>query len=56
MNSLFLEGDLTITGEDAGLMKGLATPTTVVDIRPPQHIEPTSLIIDSTKPVYPRLD
>jgi len=37
-------------------MKGLAAPTNVVEILPQQHTEPTSLIIDSTKPVYPRLD
>lgn len=54
---LILEGDVTITGEDAGLMKGLTTPAIVVDIPPPSYSpEPPSLVIDSTKPVYPRLE
>lgn len=48
---------MTITGEDAGLMKGLTTPAIVVDIPPPSYSpEPPSLVIDSTKPVYPRLE
>ncbi|UJR37794.1 hypothetical protein I4U23_030485 [Adineta vaga] len=52
---LFQKGDITvISGEEAGLMKGL-TASSVVDALPQQHTEPTSLIIDSTKPVYPRL-
>lgn len=52
------EGDVTITGEDAGLMKGLATPATIVNVPPPPQYspEPPSLVIDSTKPVYPRLE
>jgi hypothetical protein len=53
--SVILEGDMTITGEDAGLMKSLTTPATVVNILPQQHTEPQSLIIDSTKPLYPHL-
>jgi len=55
-NTSIEKGDITITGEDAGLMKGLAAPTTVVEILPQQHTEPAPLIIDSTKPVYPRLE
>jgi len=50
------KGDITITGEDAGLMKGLAAPETIVEIPRQQQTEPTSLIIDSTKPIYPRLE
>ena len=50
-----LEGEIAVvTGEDAGLMKGLTTPN-VIQVLPAQHTEPSSLIIDSTKPVYPRL-
>jgi hypothetical protein len=37
-------------------MKGLTAPTTVVEVLPQQHTEPASLVIDSTKPVYPRLE
>jgi len=37
-------------------MKGLSAPTTTVEILPQQHTEPASLIIDSTKPIYPRLE
>jgi len=49
------KGELAVvTGEDAGLMKGLTAPS-VIEVLPAQHTEPTSLIIDSTKPVYPRL-
>ena len=48
---------MTITGEDAGLMRGLAAPATVVEVAPPSYSpEPPSLVIDSTKPVYPRLE
>jgi len=47
---------VTISGEEAGLMKGLTAPTTVVEILPQQHTQSPSLIIDSTKPVYPRLE
>jgi len=50
------KGDVTISGEEAGLMKGLTAPTTVVEILPQQHTQSPSLIIDSTKPVYPRLE
>jgi len=50
------KGDVTVTGEDAGLMKGLTAPTTVVEVLPQQSTEPTSLVIDSTKPIYPRLE
>jgi len=43
-----IEGDIiVVSGEDAGLIRGLTIPQ--------QHIEPTTLIIDSTKPVYPRV-
>jgi len=42
-------------GEDAGLIKGLNS-SNVVEILPEQHLEPTAVLIDSTKPVYPRLD
>ncbi|CAF1448350.1 unnamed protein product [Adineta steineri] len=41
-----------VVGEDAGLMRDLTTPN-VIKILPQQHTEPTSLMIDSTKPVYP---
>jgi len=44
-----------ITGEDAGLMKGLTAPS-VIEVLPQYHNEPAPLIIDSTKPVYPRLE
>jgi hypothetical protein len=37
-------------------MKGLTAPMTVVEILPQSHTEPAPLIIDSTKPVYPRLE
>ena len=43
-----------VTGEDAGLMRGLTT-SHVVEALPQQHTEPAPLIIDSTKPVYPHL-
>ncbi len=53
----FLEGDVTITGEDARLMKGLTTgPTTVLEMLPERRTEPASLMIDSTKPIYPTLE
>jgi hypothetical protein len=47
---------MTITGEEAGLIKDLAGPSTAVEIFSQQNIEPTPLMIDSTKPIYPRLD
>jgi hypothetical protein len=47
---------MRVIGEDAGLMKELAIPTTVIDMLPQQSTEPASLIIDSTKPIYPRLE
>jgi len=50
------KSDVTVTGEDAGLMKGLTAPTTVVEMLPQQYPEPAPLLIDSTKPVYPRLE
>jgi hypothetical protein len=51
-----LEGEIAVvTGEDAGLIKGLTTPN-VIEVLPQQHTEPATLIIDSTKPVYPRLE
>jgi hypothetical protein len=53
---LISEGDVTVTGEDDDLMKGVAAPTTLIDIPPQQHPEPPSLVIDSTKPIYPRLE
>ena len=50
-----VEGDIAVvTGEDAGLMKGLTTPG-VIGVLPQHHNEPATLIIDSTKPVYPRI-
>ncbi|CAF1601801.1 unnamed protein product [Adineta ricciae] len=52
---LFQKNDTTmVTGEDAGLMRGLTT-SHVVEALPQQHAEPAPLIIDSTKPVYPHL-
>jgi hypothetical protein len=49
------EGEIVgVTGEDAGLMKSLTTPS-VIPTLPQQHNEPATLIIDSTKPIYPRL-
>lgn len=58
INEVFiLEGDITVTGEDAGLIKGLTAPATIVDILPQQQqTESASLVIDSTKPIYPRLE
>ena len=49
------EGETALViGEDAGLMKGLAAPSVIAAL--PQHpTEPATLVIDSTKPVYPRL-
>jgi len=47
---------VTVTGEDAGLMKEVAAPTTRIDIPAQQNAEPPSLVIDSTKPIYPRLE
>ena len=55
-NKWILEGDLTVNGEDAGLIRGLTTQPTVIEILPQQYTEPAPLIIDSTKPIYPRLD
>ncbi len=43
-----------VTGEDAGLMKSLTTPSVITTL-PQQNNEPATLIIDSTKPIYPRL-
>jgi len=55
INKSIKKGEITVvTGEDAGLMKDLTAPS-VIEVLPQQHTEPTSLIIDSTKPVYPRL-
>ena len=52
----FSEGELpVVTGEDAGLMKGLTSPSVLIAL-PGQHDEPATLVIDSTKPVYPRLE
>lgn len=49
------EGEIVVaTGEDAGLMKSLTTPN-VLTALPQQQTEPATLIIDSTKPIYPRL-
>jgi hypothetical protein len=42
------------TGEDHGLIIGLNTPSVRND-KPQQNTEPTTLVIDSTKPIYPRL-
>ena len=56
------EGDVTITGEEAGLIKGLTGATAMTDVVPPTSpstaattSEPAPLMIDSTKPIYPRL-
>lgn len=35
-------------------MKDLSNPH-VLNVLPGQHTEPATLVIDSTKPVYPRL-
>lgn len=49
------EGEIVgVTGEDAGLMKSLTTPSVITTL-PQQNNEPATLIIDSTKPIYPRL-
>jgi hypothetical protein len=38
-------------------MKGLTTtPTTVLEMLPERRTEPASLMIDSTKPIYPTLE
>ena len=42
------------TGEDVDLMKNLTTPS-VLTALPQQNNEPATLIIDSTKPIYPQL-
>ncbi|CAF1193067.1 unnamed protein product [Adineta steineri] len=56
-NNTIQKGDITISGEDAGLMKGLTAPATVVEILPQQqYTGPPALIINSTKPIYPRLE
>ncbi|CAF3555517.1 unnamed protein product [Rotaria sp. Silwood1] len=44
------------TGEDAVLMKELTASTGAVEVSSQQRIEPAPLIIDSTKPIYPRLE
>ncbi|CAF4711243.1 unnamed protein product [Rotaria sp. Silwood1] len=44
------------TGEDAVLMKELTASTAAVEVSSQQRIEPAPLIIDSTKPIYPRLE
>ena len=36
-------------------MKGLTGPS-AIDALPQQHLESTTVMIDSTKPVYPRLN
>lgn len=36
-------------------MKGLTTPSVITTL-PGQRNEPATLVIDSTKPVYPRLE
>lgn len=56
MKLVFLEGNVTVNGEDDDLMKGLEATPTVINILPQQPTEPTSLVIDSTKPIYPRLE
>ena len=47
---------MTITGEDAGLMKELTTPAEATEVSPQPNNESTSLVIDSTKPMYPKLE
>ena len=42
------------TGEDAGLIMGLNTSNVLTD-KSQQNTEPATLVIDSTKPIYPRL-
>ena len=56
MRRFCLEGDVTISAEEAGLIKELTAPSNVVETLPQQHMEPAPLIIDSTKPIYPRLE
>ncbi|CAF1018850.1 unnamed protein product [Rotaria sordida] len=48
--------NVTTTGEDAILIKELTAPTVTVEILPQQQIVSAPLIIDSTKPIYPRLE
>lgn len=55
-NKSIEKGDVTISGEDAGLMKGLTTPMNVIENVPKENNEPETLVIDSTKPIYPRLE
>ncbi|CAF0868160.1 unnamed protein product [Adineta ricciae] len=50
------KGDVTISAEEAGLIKEITAPSNVVETLPQQHMEPAPLIIDSTKPIYPRLE
>ncbi len=51
-----LEGEIAVVnGEDAGLMRDLTAPS-VITVLPKKQTEPTALFIDSTKPVYPRLE
>ncbi|UJR08458.1 hypothetical protein I4U23_012728 [Adineta vaga] len=54
-NKSATKGDITISGEEAGLIKELTASPTVVEVLPRQNMEPAPLIIDSTKPIYPRL-
>jgi len=54
-NKSIEKGEMVATGEDAGLMRGLTTPN-VIEVLPQQNTEPATLVIDSTKPVYPRLE
>ncbi len=50
------EGEIAVVnGEDAGLMRDLTAPS-VITVLPKKQTEPTALFIDSTKPVYPRLE
>ena len=55
---LFLEGDVTVTGEDAGLMKILTSPAADLEAPrpPPQYEASPPIMIDSTKPIYPTLN
>ena len=53
---LFLEGDVTVTGEDAGLMKILTSPAADLEAPPQQYSAPPPIMIDSTKPLYPTLN
>lgn len=50
------ETDVTIHGEDAGLMKELESKSPPVVDPPTYRSEPAAIFIDSTKPIYPRLE